>query len=151
MRFSHNMSAIEGVLLTPLKNVGDERGRVMHVLRSDAPFFEKFGEVYISAIFPGVTKGWKLHTVASGNLAVPIGALRFVLHDTRKDSPTFGAFDDITIGEENYQLLTVPPGVVYAWRNAGSTTAYVINCSTEVWTPEESTNLPLETYSYTWE
>lgn len=151
MHSSRNMPTIDGVLVTPLKHVGDERGHIMHVLRSDAPFFKKFGEVYISAIYSGVTKGWKMHKVASGNLAAPIGALRFVLHDTRQESPTFGAFDDITIGEEHYQLLTIPPGVAYAWRNVGMATAYVINCSTELWAPDESMNLPFETYSYTWE
>lgn len=144
------MPTIQGVVLTPLKVVGDERGKVMHVLRADSPVYEKFGEVYISVINAGVTKGWKLHTVATGNLAVPVGALRFVLRDTRPESPTFNAFDDIVLGEENYQLLTIPPGVVYAWRNSSNVPAHVVNCSTELWSAGESTNLPFETYSYAW-
>ena len=36
---------IEGVLVHSLKQFPDERGSVMHMLRSDAPHFQKFGEI----------------------------------------------------------------------------------------------------------
>ena len=45
------MSLIEGVVITPLKQIPDERGNVMHMFRSDDPEFEKFGEIYFSVIF----------------------------------------------------------------------------------------------------
>ena len=35
---------IDGVKVTPLKQILDERGKIMHMMRSDAPDFEKFGE-----------------------------------------------------------------------------------------------------------
>lgn len=141
---------IQGVLLTPKKVVGDDRGQVMHVLRSDDPNFIAFGEAYISEIFARVTKGWKLHTLSTSNMVVPVGEVRFVMYDTREESPTFGKFDDVTIGDKNYQLLTIPPHVVYAWRNVRDTTAVVLNCATELWSPNESSNLPLETYPFEW-
>ena len=63
------MSLIEGVVITPLKQIPDERGNVMHMFRSDDPEFEKFGEIYFSVIFSGMVKmkyssdlfvsGWK--------------------------------------------------------------------------------------------
>ena len=31
---------IEGVILTPLKQIFDERGKVMHMLRKDSPYFK---------------------------------------------------------------------------------------------------------------
>ena len=31
---------IEGVILTPLKQIFDERGKVMHMLRKDSPYFQ---------------------------------------------------------------------------------------------------------------
>ena len=31
---------IEGVVIQPLKQMADERGRVMHMLRDDSPFFQ---------------------------------------------------------------------------------------------------------------
>ncbi len=35
---------IEGVVVTPLSQIFDERGRVMHMLREDSPVFERFGD-----------------------------------------------------------------------------------------------------------
>lgn len=145
------MVTIDGVVLVPLKIVGDERGRVMHVLRADDPNFKQFGEAYISQIYAGVTKGWKLHTRSTSNMVVPVGMVRFVLYDDREDSSTRGQFQEITIGEDDYQLLIIPPRVHYAWRNTRDTTATVLNCASELWSPDESTNLPLETHPYPWE
>lgn len=144
------MAKIDGVVVTPLNIIPDERGQVMHVLRADAPHFQKFGEAYISCIYPDVIKGWKLHTKSQSNMAVPIGRVKFVLHDTRDGSPTKGQFQDVYLGDNSYKLLTVPPGVVYAWKNLLNTTAYVINCATEAWSPDESKNLPLTEYPYSW-
>jgi len=37
---------IEGVITTPLKQIPDDRGMVMHMLRRDSKNFSKFGEIY---------------------------------------------------------------------------------------------------------
>ena len=37
---------IEGVKITKLKQIFDERGKVMHMLRNDSEIFQKFGEIY---------------------------------------------------------------------------------------------------------
>lgn len=144
------MPTLEGVTVTPLKIIPDERGQVMHVLRSDAPHFRGFGETYISCIYPGVVKGWKLHTTNWGNLAVPIGRLKFVLHDLREDSPTKGQFQEVYLGENAYQLLTIPPGVASAWKNLLQETALIVNCATEPHRPDEGKMLPMESISYPW-
>ncbi len=39
---------IEGVLVVPLRKIPDERGMVMHMLRTDAEHFQQFGEIYFS-------------------------------------------------------------------------------------------------------
>lgn len=36
---------IEGVQVKPLRQICDERGKVMHMLRCDDPLFERFGEI----------------------------------------------------------------------------------------------------------
>ena len=41
-----------------LKVIPDERGRLMEMLRSDDPIFKKFGQVYMTTAYPGVTKAW---------------------------------------------------------------------------------------------
>ena len=147
------MGQIDGVRVTPLRIIPDDRGQVMHMLRADAQHFKKFGEIYFSTVKPGVTKGWKVHTRAEGNLAVPHGRVRSVLYDAREESTTYGEFMDVILGSEGsaYRLLTVPAGVALAWRNLGEDTAIVANCATEPHTPDEGKTLPLDTYAYEWD
>ena len=61
---------IEGVVITPLKQYVDERGKVMHMLRSDAPEFKSFGEIYFSSVHAGAIKGWHIHKRMTLNYAV---------------------------------------------------------------------------------
>ena len=61
---------IEGVLITPLRQIMDERGKVMHMLREDSPAFSRFGEIYFSCTHPGAIKAWHLHKKMTLNYAV---------------------------------------------------------------------------------
>src|SRR3989338_5688141 len=102
---------IDGVLVHPLRRIADPRGEVMHMLRRDDPHFERFGEIYFSAVEPGVVKGWHLHTRMTLNYAVPVGRVRLVLYDSREASGTKGQLQEIVIGGSDYVPPRVPPGV----------------------------------------
>jgi dTDP-4-dehydrorhamnose 3,5-epimerase len=52
---------IEGVVVTPLRQILDERGKVMHMMRRDSSVFEEFGEIYFSCVHPGAIKAWHIH------------------------------------------------------------------------------------------
>ena len=41
---------IKDVIITPLRIIADDRGSVMHMLRSDSKIFKNFGEIYFSTI-----------------------------------------------------------------------------------------------------
>ena len=84
------MSEIDGVTVTPLRRIPDERGAVFHMLREDSPVFERFGEIYFSTIYPGVVKGWHVHKRMTLNYAVPAGMIKLVCYDDREGSPTTG-------------------------------------------------------------
>ncbi len=120
---------IHGVVVTPLRQIHDERGKVMHMLRSDAGHFVSFGEVYFSTAHPGVVKGWHRHRRMVLNYAVPVGMIKFVLYDDRPDSPTLGEVNQLFLGPENYQLVTVPPMVWNGFKGVGDETALVANCA----------------------
>jgi len=77
---------IEGVRITPLRQIPDERGKIMHMLRSDAPGFSGFGEIYFSCVYPNAIKGWHIHKKMVLNYAVPFGNIKFVLYDDRAGS-----------------------------------------------------------------
>ena len=78
---------IHGIKLTPLKQIHDERGKVMHMLSIDSPSFSKFGEIYFSCTYSGVVKAWHLHKEMTLNYAVISGAIKFVLYDDRDERP----------------------------------------------------------------
>ena len=62
---------IEGVIVTPLRQILDERGKIMHMMRRDSPVSESFGEIYFSCIHPGAIKAWHVHKQMTLNYAVP--------------------------------------------------------------------------------
>lgn len=121
---------IQGVVVTPLKRIIDDRGAVMHMLRRDWPIFEAFGEIYFSTVHPGVVKAWRRHENMTLNYAVPVGRIRFVLYDDRQLSPTRGQVQQIVVGEANYVLVTVPPCIWNGFEGLGESTALVANCAT---------------------
>ena len=47
---------IDGVVITPLLQIADERGKVMHMLKSTDAHFQQFGEIYFSCVFPDAVK-----------------------------------------------------------------------------------------------
>ncbi len=128
---------IHGVSIHPLKRIPDERGKVMHMLRRDDPWFEKFGEIYFSVVYPGVIKGWHLHKVMTLNYAVVDGAIKIVLYDERERSPSKGEVQEIFAGEDNYSLVTIPPNIWNGFKGIGLKPAIVANCSTEPHDPSE--------------
>jgi dTDP-4-dehydrorhamnose 3,5-epimerase len=128
---------IDGVQITPLRQIPDERGKVMHMLRSDAAHFRQFGEIYFSTVNPGAIKAWHIHKLMTLNYAVVHGMIKFVLYDDREGSPTRGELQELFIGESNYCLITVPPLVWNGFKGIGNQAAIVANCATHVHTPDE--------------
>jgi dTDP-4-dehydrorhamnose 3,5-epimerase len=133
---------IDGVILTPLKQMFDERGKVMHMLRSDSSNFSKFGEIYFSCTHPGVVKAWHLHKEMTLNYAVIFGEIKFVLFDDRLNSPTRGQIQELFISPENYMLVTVPPMVWNGFKSVGTQTSIVANCATIPHSPNELERRP---------
>lgn len=109
----------------------------MHMLRADAPYFKQFGEIYFSLVYPGVIKAWHLHNKMTLNYAVIQGMIKLVLYDDRTDSPTRGQLEELFIGEQNYMLVTIPPGIYNGFKGIGNKTSIVANCATHPHDPEE--------------
>lgn len=144
---------IEGVVITPLRTILDERGMVRHMLKCTDKNFRKFGEIYFSVIFPNAVKAWHVHKKMELNYAVVSGNIKLVLFDSRKESKTFGETQEIFMGEENYVLVTVPTQVVNGFKAIGNEKAIVANCATIPHDPEEIERLDPSDKSigYTWD
>jgi dTDP-4-dehydrorhamnose 3,5-epimerase len=128
---------IDGVRVTPLRQICDERGKVMHMLRSDAEAFAGFGEIYFSTVFPGAIKGWHIHKHMTLNYAVPQGRIKFVLYDDREGSGTKGELQEFFLGPDNYVLVTVPPLIWNGFKGIGTEVALVANCASIPHDPTE--------------
>ncbi len=130
---------LQNVTVTPLKIIADDRGRVMHMLRADAPQFQGFGEVYFSVVNPGAVKAWKRHREMTLNLCCVTGALRLVVADD------VGGIRDVELGPgrpETYALVTVPPGLWTGFACIGDVPATLANCASMPHDPGEADSLP---------
>ena len=128
---------IHGVAIHHLRQILDERGKVMHMLRRDDPWFEKFGEIYFSVVNPDAIKAWHLHKKMTLNYAVVSGQIMLVLFDARTKSPTRGRLQEISTGQEDYALVTVPPGVWNGFKGIAPAPSIVANCATLPHDPAE--------------
>jgi dTDP-4-dehydrorhamnose 3,5-epimerase len=140
-------SKIEGVVAKPLNVIPDERGWLMEILRADDVFFEKFGQVYMSVVYPGVVKGWHYHKSQRDNLCVIRGMAKLVIFDSREDSTTKGNFKEFFIGERNPLLVSIPPGLLHGMKGIGTEPAYFINIPTEVYNYSKPDEYRLDPHS----
>ena len=120
---------IKGIKTIPLKQIEDERGKVMHMLRNDSKSFTKFGEIYFSTIHPNKVKGWHLHRKMTLNYAVVLGEIKLVVYDVRPNSKTKGQIQEFFLSEKNYKLVSVPPLIWNGFMGIGNKTAIVANCA----------------------
>jgi dTDP-4-dehydrorhamnose 3,5-epimerase len=128
---------IEGVKVISLRKICDERGVIMHMLKNTDPHFEQFGEVYFSTAYPEAVKGWHEHTKQVQFYAVIQGMIKLVLYDNRLKSSTYKELMEIFTGEDNYQLVRIPTGVINGYKTIGTKTAILANCSTLPHQPDE--------------
>ena len=145
---------IDGVKTKTLRLIADERGWLMEVLRSDDPeFFQKFGQVYVSATYPGVVKAWHYHKHQIDNFACITGMVKLVLVDTRDGSPTKDAVNEFFLGTQNPTLVQVPNLVYHGWKCISTEVSTVVNVPTELYRytdPDEYRLAPHGTLPYDW-
>jgi len=144
---------IQGLSLSPLNQITDDRGAVYHFLKSTSPTFKGFGEAYYSKINESVVKGWKLHKSISQNFCVPYGRVKIVIFDDRIGSSTKGIVNEITLDDnENYYLFSMVPGLWYSFKCESKGFALLANITNHVYNPNESLTLPLinDLISYRW-
>ena len=145
---------IHDVKTKALKMIPDERGFLLEILRADDPeLFTKFGQVYVSATYPGVVKAWHYHRVQVDNFACLAGMIKLVLVDTRADSPTHGAINEFFIGVQNPMLVQIPNLVYHGWKCISTEPSLVVTIPTEPYdykSPDEFRLDPHKTLAYDW-
>lgn len=121
---------IEGVIIRPLKKIPDERGTIMHGVRSDN-ILNEFGEVYFKKLYKGVVNGWHVHKTLILNYICIYGMIKLVLYDMREGSPTKGNLMEIFFGEDNYCMVHIPPGIANASKGMWAPFSIMCNVASE--------------------
>lgn len=142
---------INGVLLTSLRVIPTPGGSVLHAMKQSDSGFTGFGEAYFSTVEPGSIKPWRCHLRMTVNLIVPVGGIRFVLHDDRIGSQSRGTFQEVRLSRlENYQRLTVPPGIWVAFQGIGAPENMLLDIADLPHDPDEAERRPLEFFNFDW-
>ncbi|MCG3172322.1 MAG: hypothetical protein GMKNLPBB_00470 [Myxococcota bacterium] len=126
---------IHDVIVKPLRVIPDERGRLMEILRVDDEQFPqfKFGQVYMTTQYPGVTKAWHYHLKQDDYMTCVHGMVKLVLYDDREESPTRGVIQEIFVGVHHPVLVYIPRRVYHGWKGVSEFEAIVVNTVTEVY------------------
>lgn len=138
---------IDGVLLTPLKQISHPKGDVFHAMKRMDPGYIDFGEAYFSSIHQGLVKAWKCHSRMTLNLVCMVGSIHFVLYDGRGSSTTYGQFMEVTLSPDKpelYRRITIPPGVWMAFVGIGEGKSMLLNVADIPHDPTEQVNIPAD-------
>ena len=118
------------VKITKLKIISDDRGKVMHMLRTDSPAFKEFGEIYFSTIYKDKIKGWHLHKESSLNYVCIKGRVRLTLFDDRPGSKSKNEIQEIILSPREYNLITIPPNIWNGFKGLDKDESIIANCLT---------------------
>ena len=131
---------IDGCVITPLTKYKDQRGWLAEFFRHDE-LPEDMHPVmgYISLTHPGVTRGPHEHTHQTDVFLFFNGHFKLYLWDTRQDSSTTNYRSVIEVGDNHQVTVTIPPGVVHAYRNIGTSDALVVNCPNKLYAGQGKT------------
>lgn len=124
---------IDGVKVKKLSLIPDERGYLMEMLRIDWDEYEKFGQCYVTACYPGVVKAWHYHKKQVDHFVCPWGMSKVVLYDSRENSSTKGLINEFHIGIKNPMLIKIPPLVYHGFKSEGNEIALIVNIPTELY------------------
>ena len=138
---------IDGVHLTPLRNIQVIGGNVLHALKKSESSFIDFGEAYFSCVEHDVVKAWKKHTRMTLNLIVPVGAIKFAIID---DNHAQSKFNTITLSLDNYYRLTVAPGLWVGFKGMDKITSILLNIADIEHQPDEVEKVPESEFKFDW-
>lgn len=125
---------IKGVKITPLKTFSDERGRVKRMVKCTDTIFKKFGEIYFSIILPGKIKAWHKNKKTTVNYAVIEGNIKLVIYDGKESQVIY-------TGEDNYCLITIPPGIWRGFMAIGKKKAIIADLMDRPYNPGDTERL----------
>lgn len=116
----------EGVVLKSLRKFADPRGWLIELYRDDElpeGFEPTMG--YLSVTHPGVQRGPHEHKDQTDGFVFISGTFHLHLWENRPGKPERHEIHEVGIDAPTF--VTVPPGVVHAYKNVSAEDAFVLN------------------------
>ena len=143
---------INGVVVRNLRAIPDDRGRLMEIFRvSTAGINPK--QVYMTSAFEGVVKDknrFHMHKNQTDNMCCIAGRMKLVIVDTREHSKTNGEIMEIEMGEGDYKLVTIPKGVLHAFKSLRGE-SIIINCIDNEYDHKDPDEIRVKNRYYDWD
>ena len=119
-------SQIEGVVIKSMKRYTDQRGWLIELYRDDElPEGFKPTMGYISVTLPGISRGPHEHVHQTDGFIFLYGKMELHLWESREGK---GDLHEVhAVGKDNPVFITVPPGVIHAYKNVGEEDGMVLN------------------------
>ena len=96
------------------------KGDVYKIINKKSKNFSGFGELYLSSLNKGISKGWNFHKKMTLNLFVVKGRVMFFL---KRDKKVFR----INLNEDQNEILTIKPKVWVKMVNLSLKESKIIN------------------------
>ena len=93
---------IDGVKIIPLRQIVDERGKIMHMLKATDPHFIRLRRDLFLLCLAGDDQGLAHPSDDDSQQRRASGRAKLVMYDLRQNSPTQGELQEVFFGEDNY-------------------------------------------------
>ena len=143
---------IEGVKVKKLKEIVDERGRLMEILRVSQTGIQP-QQVYLTTANENMVKdqdNFHMHKKQTDFFCCIKGKIKLVLVDTRENSGTKGEINQFEIGEGNFCLITIPKRVLHAFKSLEDE-AIIINSIDREYNREKPDEIRVKNEYYDWD
>lgn len=130
------MTLIQGVKVKKLNIIPDDRGFLTEVLKFGEETFCEIKQTTYTETYPGVIKAFHWHKKQTDIWFMAKGMAQVVLYDLRKESPTHKKINVFYVGEKNYLLISIPPGVAHGYRVLGNKSISLFYHASEPYDPE---------------
>lgn len=120
---------------------GTPNGSVVLLWHADAG--EPIGQVYMTTILPGQSKGPHLHRIRAGRFTCVRGTVKIVTRDADGGYRTHLSGPD-----HGFATVRVPVGTPAAMYNVGDEEALVLNMPNPGWRAEEPDEWPVHGWEY---
>lgn len=115
---------LEGIEVTPLRRLADERGFFTEIMRRDwnLIFKDEVVQANFSVSYPGVVRAWHRHLRGQVDcFAVLNGALKICAYDDNMQE-----LDEIVSTGENTQVVRIPGNYWHGFKVIGDERAYLV-------------------------